>query len=155
MSKRAVILLAEDEVAEAYFVNVAFKKAGLDHSITHLMDGQQVIEYLSGEGRFANRKRHPLPHLLLLDLKMPRANGFDVLAWIQKHPELKNLPVVVLTASDYPADIERACQLGAKDYRLKPNTPKLLAQFALDIDASWLKGPHNKIAQKNRLSLSR
>jgi CheY-like chemotaxis protein len=151
MSKRAIILLAEDEESDAYFVNVAFKRAGLRHAITHVVDGQQVIEYLSGEGRFADRKLHPLPHLLLLDLKMPRANGFDVLVWLQEHPKLKNLPVIVLSSSDYPADIERACQLGANDYRLKPSTSRQLVQFALDIDASWLKGRHNKIAQKKPL----
>lgn len=151
MSKRAIILLAEDEESDAYFVNMAFKKAGLHHAITHVMDGQQVIEYLSGEGRFADRKLHPMPHLLLLDLKMPRVTGLDVLAWLRERPELKNLPVIVLSSSDYPADIERACLLGANDYRLKPSTPQQLVQFALDVDASWLKGQHNKIAQKKPL----
>jgi CheY-like chemotaxis protein len=140
MSKRAIILLAEDEETDAYFVNMAFKKAGLKHSIAHVMDGQQVIEYLSGEGRFADRKNHPLPNLLLLDLKMPRVNGFDVLTWLRDHPELKDLPVVILTSSDYPVDIEQACKLGAVDYRLKPSSPQQLVQFALDVHASWLKG---------------
>jgi CheY-like chemotaxis protein len=140
MSRRAVILLAEDEETDAYFVNMAFKKAGLKHSISHVMDGQQVIEYLSGEGRFADRKNHPMPNLLLLDLKMPRVNGFDVLTWLRERPDLKDLPVVVLTSSDYPADIEHACKLGAADYRVKPSSPQQLVHFALDVDASWLKG---------------
>ncbi|HEX4120039.1 MAG TPA: response regulator [Verrucomicrobiae bacterium] len=140
MSKRAVILLAEDEESDAYFVNMAFKKAGLNHSIAHVSDGQQLIEYLSGEGRFADRAKHPMPNLVLLDLKMPRANGLDVLTWLRGRAELKDLPVVVLTSSDYPGDIEQACKLGAADYRLKPSSPQQLVQFALDVDANWLKG---------------
>jgi CheY-like chemotaxis protein len=139
MSKKAVILLAEDEETDAYFVDMAFKKAGLPHSISHVFDGQQVIEYLTGEGRFADRANHPMPNLLLLDLKMPRVNGFDVLTWLREQADLKNLPVVVLTSSDYPADIEQARKLGAADYRLKPSSPQQLVQFALDLDANWLK----------------
>ncbi|HEX3716609.1 MAG TPA: response regulator [Verrucomicrobiae bacterium] len=139
MSKKAVILLAEDEETDAYFVDMAFKKAGLPHSISHVFDGQQVIEYLNGEGRFADRANHPMPNLLLLDLKMPRLNGFDVLTWLREQADFKNLPVVILTSSDYPADIEQARKLGAADYRLKPSSPQQLVQFALDLDANWLK----------------
>jgi CheY-like chemotaxis protein len=139
MSRNAVILLAEDEETDAYFVNMAFKKAGLKHSISHVLDGQQVIEYLKGEGRFGDRKLHPLPQLLLLDLKMPRVNGFDVLTWLQENAGLKNMPVVVLSSSDYPDDLETARKLGASDYRIKPSNPQQLVQFALDMDKLWLQ----------------
>jgi len=139
MSRNANILLAEDEETDAYFVNMAFKKAGLPHSISHVLDGQQVIEYLKGEGHFADRKLHPLPQLLLLDLKMPRVNGFDVLTWLQEHADLKKMPVVVLSSSDYPDDLETARKLGASDYRIKPSNPQQLVQFAIDMDKRWLQ----------------
>jgi DNA-binding response OmpR family regulator len=101
--------------------------------------GQQVIEYLKGEGHFADRKLHPWPQLLLLDLKMPRVNGFDVLTWLQEHADLKKMPVVVLSSSDYPDDLETARKLGASDYRIKPSNPQQLVQFAIDMDKRWLQ----------------
>jgi CheY-like chemotaxis protein len=105
-----------------------------------VLDGQQVIEYLNGEGRYADRTRHPVPNLVLLDLKMPRVTGFDVLTWLRGRPDLKDMPVVVLTSSNYPDDLEAARKLGAADYRLKPSNPQHLVQVALEVDAQWLQG---------------
>jgi CheY-like chemotaxis protein len=83
-------------------------------------NGEQAIAYLKGEGKYASREEYPLPSLLLLDLKMPRKNGFDVLEWIRQQPGLGSLRVVVLTSSDEIRDVNRAYQLGANSFLVKP-----------------------------------
>jgi CheY-like chemotaxis protein len=79
-----------------------------------------AIEYLSGEGNFANRKLHPLPSLVLLDLKMPRKSGFEVLSWIRNHPKLKRTLIFIFTSSRHQEDIDRAYELGANAFLVKP-----------------------------------
>jgi CheY-like chemotaxis protein len=138
MSVIATILLAEDEPNDAFFVRWAFEKAGLAHHIAHVYDGQEALDYLSGAAPYADRHKYPAPDLLLLDLKMPRLNGFDVLAWLRAHPKLRTLPVVVFSSSDHEQDIEQARQLGADDYRMKPSDIERFVELARDLDAKWL-----------------
>jgi CheY-like chemotaxis protein len=83
-------------------------------------DGDQAMAYLRGTNTFSDRSKHPMPSLILLDLKMPRVSGFDVLAWLRTEDGLKQLPVVVLTSSNHDADIKRAYDLGARSYLVKP-----------------------------------
>lgn len=138
MSDLAVVLLAEDEQTDAYFVEWAFKKSGIPHRLSHVLDGQEAIDYLDGQGRYADRQQHPLPRLVLLDLKMPRLDGFAVLSWIRERPAWGWLPVVVLSSSQFPADIERARELGAADYAVKPANPQNLIELIRSFDARWL-----------------
>lgn len=136
------ILIAEDQETDAYLMKWAFKKVGLEHQFSHVLDGQQTVDYLCGTAPFSDRERFPLPDLLLLDLKMPRLTGFDVLAWLKSNPGLNRFPVVVLTSSDLPADIEKAQELGAADYRVKPSGLDGMVRLALEIDQKWLRKPH-------------
>src|SRR5579883_519275 len=103
-----LVLLAEDNSTDALMVRRAFTKAGLQGTLEVVEDGDQAVAYLSGQGEFASRVRHPLPELLLLDLKLPRRSGLEVLAWLRQQPGLKRLPTVLLTSSDDSADINRA-----------------------------------------------
>lgn len=115
-----VILLAEDNENDVLFFRRAFRDYSAG-SIVHVVnDGEQAIEYLKGEGRYANRDEYPLPTLLLLDLKMPRNDGFEVLQWVRRQIDLRGLLVVVLTTSERIADINRAYQLGANSFLTKP-----------------------------------
>ena len=139
MSAKAVVLLAEDEPTDVYFVQWAFKEAGLPHQVFTAADGQEAVDYLSGEGPFTDRQKYPLPDLLLLDLKMPRLTGFDVLQWLQERPQFQDLTVLVLTSSDYPGDVARARELGADDYRVKPSNPFELVKLVRELDAKWLR----------------
>src|SRR6266567_605609 len=116
MSGIESILVAEDDPADAFFLQRAFAKAGVSISLHFVRDGQEVIDYLRGEPPFADRVVYPLPQLLLLDLKMPRLNGFDVLGWLKESPDLKRLPVVVFTSSRETADVNHAYDLGANSY---------------------------------------
>jgi CheY-like chemotaxis protein len=114
------ILAAEDEETDRFILNLAFQKAKLPYPLVMVRDGSECVDYLSGVGDFADRTLHPLPVLLLLDLKMPRMHGFEVVEWLATRPEFKDLPVVVLSSSPDESDIQKARQLGARDYFVKP-----------------------------------
>jgi CheY-like chemotaxis protein len=139
MPKPAIILLAEDEKTDAYFIEWAFRTAELPHRICHVQDGQEAIDYLSGTEIYGDRGLYPLPDLLLLDLKMPRLDGFAVMTWLRERPEWSALPVVVLSSSQFPADIRRARELGAADYNVKPGNPQKLVEFVRHLDGRWLR----------------
>ena len=108
MQTNKSILLAEDDKTDVLLLRMAFEKTELAQHIQRVRDGSKAIRYLKGEGIFPDRACHPFPCLLLLDLKMPYKNGFDVLAWIRSQPVIKHLVVVVLTASKEDADIRPA-----------------------------------------------
>lgn len=113
------VLHVEDEAADRLILSAAFKKAAPHVLLKAVFDGEQAIAYLSGAGPFADRGANPLPQLVLLDLKLPRRSGLEVLAWIRSHPDLKRIPVVMLTSSSEPADLDRAYALGADSYLVK------------------------------------
>ncbi|MEY2430113.1 MAG: hypothetical protein QOJ40_2998 [Verrucomicrobiota bacterium] len=114
------ILLAEDDPNDVLLIQRAFQKAGLRDALKVTRDGGQAIDYLGGHGIYADRERFPRPFLLLLDLKMPGTDGFEVLQWVRKQPDLKRLLVVVLTSSNLQSDVDRAYELGANSYLVKP-----------------------------------
>src|ERR1044071_2998771 len=98
MPDHAVILLAEDREDDVVIIRRAFLQGRILNPLFVVKDGEEVISYLSGEGKYSNRAEYPLPELLLLDLKMPKLDGFEVLRWIRQDPGLKALRVVVLTS---------------------------------------------------------
>ena len=133
-----VILLAEDNEDHALLTRRAFKQAGLVNPLFVVQDGEETIAYLNGDGRFANRSEYPLPTLLLLDLKMPKRNGFEVLEWLRGQPSLAALRVVVLTTSDQIHDVNRAYQLGANSFLTKPVDFRDFVQLSSAIKGYWL-----------------
>jgi CheY-like chemotaxis protein len=139
MPGNSTILVADDDQNDIFFLKRAFQKAGLPHSIVEVSDGQSAVDYLSGKAPFANRAQHPLPDLLLLDLKMPRMTGFEVLAWLQTQPQLDQMPVVVLSGSNQPRDIEHVQRLGASDYKVKPVEFDELLNLVRHLDERWLR----------------
>jgi CheY-like chemotaxis protein len=114
------ILLAEDDANDVMLIQRAFQKAGLRNVLKIVRDGDAAIKYLRGDGPYADRDQYPLPFLLLLDLKMPGTDGFEVLEWLRDESQLKRLLVVVLTSSNLQADVDRAYELGANSYLVKP-----------------------------------
>lgn len=113
------ILHAEDDENEAFLLAYALRKRPGLFKLQQVGDGEVAIDYLAGHGEFADRFRHPLPSALLLDLKMPRRNGFEVLEWLRAHPGFERLPVLILTSSERPEDKARALKLGATAYLTK------------------------------------
>jgi CheY-like chemotaxis protein len=121
MPDPGTILLVEDNPDHVILFCLALKKAGFPNRVQVVKGGEEAILYLEGQGRYGNRTEHPLPDLLLLDLKMPGLDGFDVIAWVRKQTnELKNLPVIVLTTSSHGSDVARAYQAGANSFLVKP-----------------------------------
>jgi CheY-like chemotaxis protein len=114
------ILLVEDDENDVLLIQRAFQKAGLREVLKVVRGGDEAIAYLSGSGNYANRERFPFPFMVLLDLKMPGTNGFEVLQWIRSEPNCKRLLAVVLTSSNLQADVDRAYELGANSYLVKP-----------------------------------
>jgi len=114
------ILLAEDNPDDVLLISMALKKAGFLNRLLVVSDGEQSLDYLKGEGRFADRTQFPFPELVMLDLKMPRLSGFEVLTWLRQQPQGKDLPVIIITTSCYSADITQAYALGASSFLTKP-----------------------------------
>lgn len=114
------ILVAEDNVLEALLLKKAFVAAQVKRPVFMVSDGQEAMEYLGGVGPYLDRDKYPFPDVLMLDLKMPRMDGFDVLRWLRTHPECSVVPTIVLTNSALPDDIQRAYELGANSYIVKP-----------------------------------
>jgi CheY-like chemotaxis protein len=132
------VLYVEDEEADVFLLRFAFEKAGLLHPIHTVIDGIEAIDYLAGNGPFADRQRHPLPSLVLLDLKLPRKSGFDVLEWARQQPGFASLPIVIYTSSDRETDRASAIQLGASDYIVKRANIEQLGELVRSLSQRWL-----------------
>jgi CheY-like chemotaxis protein len=141
MENEAVILAAEDEESDQVLLKIALQQAGLVNPLILVGDGQETIDYLAGRGPYSNRASYPLPGLLLLDLKMPRLTGFDVLEWLANRPELAYLPAVVMSSSSLEADLSKARSLGAREYLIKPHRFGTLVGMLQDAVARWLVKP--------------
>ncbi len=134
----SAILLVEDDEADIFLLRRAFRNARIANPLIEVRDGQAAIQYLSGEGDYADRARYPIPFLILLDLRLPKLSGFEVIAWMRDQPQLANLIVVVLTASDHVPDVTKARDLGANSYLVKPGTFQELVEMVKRIKGRWL-----------------
>jgi CheY-like chemotaxis protein len=123
------ILLAEDNADDVFLLRQALKKIAWTPSFHVVPDGVEAIAYLEGAGDYENRGVYPFPDVLLLDLNMPRRNGFEVLEWIRKDSHCHDLVVHVLSASARPADVKRAYDLNANSYVVKPTSMDELIAF--------------------------
>jgi len=133
------ILLAEDSPDDVFLIRSAFKKNSFKDPIYVVSNGEEVLQYLKGEAPYSDRKRYPIPHLLLLDLNMPRLNGFEVLSWIRGRQEWMCLPVIVLTTSFYGPEIKRAYDLGANSFITKPPEFSHLLASLKEVGEHWLR----------------
>jgi CheY-like chemotaxis protein len=117
---RPVILLVDDNPHDVILIRLAFRKVGIIDSIQLAKDGAEAMRYINGDDKYSDRRTYPPPTLVLLDLKMPGANGFEVLKWIRSQETLESLVVVVMSGSRDDLDIHRAYELGANSYLIKP-----------------------------------
>lgn len=136
--ERYPILLVEDDPNDVLLIQRAFRKANLANPLYVVEDGENALAYLAGQGDYADRQQYPLPVLMLLDLKLPRKSGFEVLEWLRQQPGLKRLLVVVLTSSANGPDINRAYDLGANSYLVKPVSFDALLEMVRTLGAYWL-----------------
>ena len=131
------ILLVEDDENDVLVMTMALEKAGLTCPMRVARDGREAQDYLSGAGKFADRHEYPLPYLILMDLKLPRVMGLEVLKWLRKQPEFDFIIVLVLSSSAMPEDIQSAYQLRANGYLVKPSGLDKLQVMAQAIRDFW------------------
>jgi CheY-like chemotaxis protein len=136
------ILLAEDDDNDALLMERAFAKAGWRVPIHRVINGEEVIEYLDGKSALGRDARYALPSLLLLDVRMPKKSGFEVLEWIQTQPQLEGLLVVVLTSWRIPSDVHRAYQLGANMFLVKSARFDGLVEHLRRLQSHWVFHQH-------------
>ena len=134
----STILLVEDDPDDVLLIRRAFTKAGILDSMETVPDGEGAVAYLEGSGPYASRERFPLPAIILLDLKLPRKSGFEVLDWIRARPGLRRIPVVVLTGSEQRSDVNRAFDAGANSYLVKPVGIGALTEILKTLNVYWL-----------------
>lgn len=139
MHEMHTVLLVEDNEDDVELILYAFEKAGIVNPVVTLSDGDAAVSYIMGAGVYAERERHPLPSLILLDLKLPRRSGFEVLQAIRNHEPTKHTPVVILTSSDQRADIKQAYNHCANAYLVKPVSRDALLTMVKTFNAFWIK----------------
>lgn len=134
-----MILMVEDDPADARLIQRAFTKAGITDPVVRLTNGDDAVAYLDGQPPYENRAAHPLPNLVILDIKLPRRNGFEVLQWLRGRKDtLRRMPVIMLTSSRHTVDINRAYDSGVNSYLTKPENTEGLLLVANAIRSYWL-----------------
>lgn len=132
------ILHVEDRDEDVFLLQYAFKRAEIENPVQVVKDGQMAIDYLTGAGKFADRQQFSLPCIVLLDLKLPHKMGLEVLEWIRQQPSLKWLIVIILSSSVHELDIQRAYQLGANAFLVKPSDANTMADMCKALKHFWL-----------------
>jgi len=134
------VVLVEDDPNDAMLIRRAFERTTGEMGFIHLSDGDAAVRYLASEPPYDNRSRSATKLMVLLDIKLPRRSGFDVLRWVRTQPAPTcRVPILMLTSSDQKADIDRSFDLGATAYLRKPSRTKLLSEMMSDFKTFWIK----------------
>jgi len=148
MDQQSLVLIAEDNPDDALLLRRALQKAGILARLKIVSDGEEMLLYLQAKGAYADRANNPLPNLIILDLKMPRRSGLEVLQWISDNPQLIVVPTIVLSASNLENDVRTAYNLGANTYFVKPTTFEELVETMRMVETYWTRasrvGPNGK-----------
>jgi CheY-like chemotaxis protein len=139
MANLSPVLLAEDNPNDAELVRRAFREANALNPVHVVGDGDQAIQYLAGEGKYADRAAYPFPVLFLLDLKMPVKDGLEVLRWLHEHPDIPGkLPVVVLSSTELPTETQMAYAMDIQACIVKPLSYAALREKIRILKDYWL-----------------
>ena len=138
----STILLVEDEPTSVFLFEHTVKKLGVPNPLQIAKDGREALDYLEGMGEFSDRLKFPLPGLVILDLKLPRVPGFQVLQQLRQRRETQHIVVVILSSSASDEDIAKAYALGANGYLVKPVHLEELQAIVLAIKDFWLTHNH-------------
>ena len=138
--REVTVLLVEDDANDALLVRTALERVGGDLRLVQFGDGDAAVRYLAGQPPYDSRADSPRPTVMLLDIKLPRRSGFEILSWARSQPNaLKRLPILMLTSSGQKDDIDRAFELGATAYLRKPSRAKMLSEMMVDLKNFWVK----------------
>ncbi|HYG22390.1 MAG TPA: response regulator [Verrucomicrobiae bacterium] len=135
----STILLVEDSPDDVFFMKRAFRLAGIQAELQVAEDGEKALDYLAGNGVFGRRADFPRPDIVLLDLRLPRVPGFDVLKWMREQDAFHCVPVIVLTSSKEDSDMQQAYALGANSFLVKPSDANELAAMVRALVDYWLR----------------
>jgi CheY-like chemotaxis protein len=133
------ILVVEDDPDHYVLLELAARRAGVSAQLKRAADGNEAMQYLGGAGAFADRGTHPLPTIILSDLKMPRINGLELLQWVRAQPLLKRIPFILFSSSIQASDVNRAYDHGVSSYLLKPAALDDLVQMLYLVTRYWMK----------------
>jgi CheY-like chemotaxis protein len=131
------ILLVEDDKNDQFLMERSFKALGKKNPVYIVSDGREALDYLEARGKFADRATFPLPRLILMDLKMPRMTGFEVLEWLRDQAEYRRIPVIIISSSSIVTDVNKAYELGASAYMIKPVGSDALKRLVNTITEFW------------------
>jgi CheY-like chemotaxis protein len=132
------VLHVDDDPNDTALLQAASVKANVDFILQNVEDAEEAIAYLSGLDKYADRAKYRVPALVLLDLKLPRSTGFEILKWIRNDPLLHDIPIVVLSGSELQEDIRNAYAGGANSYLVKPLGFNALVDLIKSISSVWL-----------------
>lgn len=135
--KQFCILQVEDDPNDISLFEFAFRKCLPNHVLKSVTTAREARAYLAGEGKYADRDHYPFPDIVLLDLKLPDEDGFEVLRWIRAQPGMRALVVLLFSASVFPGDVEKGLALGANSYVAKFMDLDELAAFFQALEAYW------------------
>jgi DNA-binding response OmpR family regulator len=138
MKRSITILVADDSDDDVLFLRRSFEKAQANAVLRHVTDGVTAIDYLVGRGLYAERKNYPFPQLMILDIKMPRKDGFDVLEWVRGEGNLRSLPIIMWSSCGQQREVDRAFELGANSYLVKPTSLAELDAMVRALRDFWL-----------------
>ena len=138
MPDQALFMLVEDSADDVLLTKRALIKGNVLNPLKVVNSGEEAILYLRGEGTYSNRAEFPLPAIVLLDLKLPGKDGFEVLEWIRSQPGFRNIRVIVLTSSESVYDVDRAYKMGANSFLTKPVEFTQLVEMMQAVKGYWL-----------------
>jgi CheY-like chemotaxis protein len=134
-----VILMVEDRKDDMVLIREAFRKSEVKNPLFIVRDGEEAQAYLEGIGKYRQRAEFPLPNLVLLDRKMPKMDGFELLEWIRNHPAFKAIRIVVLTSSQDICDVSKAYELGTNSFRGKPHDFMNFTAMMRTLGSFWVR----------------
>ena len=137
MRTQTTILIAEDDPGDAFLLENAFAKAGSNVRLQFVRDGLEVLDYVEGNGEYSNREKYPFPAALILDLRLPSLNGFEVIARLRGQLDFRNLVIGVLTGSNRLTDMQRARELGADCCFVKAGSTAKMVELVNDLQEYW------------------
>lgn len=137
MEKIDTILLAEDNPDDVFLMRRALRKAGITAQLQVTQNGEEAIDYLAGAGIYADRNIYPKPSIVILDIKMPKKTGLEVLEWLRNNSHLQVIPTVVMSASEIADDIQASYVLGANTFFVKPSSFDELVKLLSAFEAYW------------------
>tara|TARA_R110002072_G_scaffold273253_2_gene434015 strand:- start:6506 stop:6967 length:462 start_codon:yes stop_codon:yes gene_type:complete len=137
--RAAVILLVDDDPGDRELTQREFQRSKIRNELHMVVDGEEALDYLLRRGNYVDPATSPRPDLVLLDLNMPKKDGREVLAELQQHPEMKSIPIIVMTVSDQESDVLKSYDLGATGYVVKPVDIGQFSKVISTLQDYWLE----------------